>query len=136
MSTSIVWKGRLAVTPSPECGTVAARALFMVFYRDEGSVQIAHFTSCCAQHEPPDFTAFIDEAEVEQTDISDAFEQVVNDGKTRQVKRNPNPGCYIDPAQPWTWTLVNNRLATVEPIPPDEQDQFHITDAQRRLGAV
>lgn len=98
----------------------------MVFYRDEGSIQIAQFESCCAKHEPPGFTALIDEAEVVQTDITDAYGQVVRTDELVTTMQNPVPGHYVDPTRPWAWTLADNHPVKVDRIDPEDQGWFHV----------
>jgi hypothetical protein len=107
-----------------ECGTIAARALFMVFYRDEGGVQIAYFPGCCARHEPAGFTILVDEAEVLQTDIADAYEQVVMTDRAALVYLNPVPGHYVNPVEPWSWTRGDNHPRSVRAFDPDRG--FHV----------
>lgn len=110
------------MTQSSECGTIAARTRFIVIYRAAGGdVAVAEFESCCRwyEHEPPDFAALIDEAEVLQIDIADGFEQEITTNELVTTKRNPVPGHYIDPENPWAWTLADSVPTTVESI--DEQ---------------
>ena len=40
--------------------------------------------------------------------------------------RNPEPGHYINPGQPWAWTLINGLLETVEPYDPDQRGLFQV----------
>jgi len=111
-----------------ECGTTAGRAHFMVFYRAAGGgVDLAEFDSCCHLHEPPEFTVLIDEAEVIQTDIADGYEQVIRTDVTVTTLRNPTPGHYTGPAQPWAWTLADNHPVRADQIDPREQGWFHLT---------
>ena len=103
----------------PECGTAAARTRFIVMYRTEGdNAGLAEFESCCRswEHEPPDFVALIDEAEVLQIDIADGREQEITTNETVTTRENPAPGHYIDPANPWAWTLIDGLPETVVPI--------------------
>jgi hypothetical protein len=106
-----------------KCGTIAARTRFIVMYRAEGGdAGVAEFESCCRnwEHEPPDFAALIDEAEVLQIDIADGHEQEITTNETITTRENPAPGHYIDPANPWAWTLIDGLPETVVPI--DEVD--------------
>jgi hypothetical protein len=125
-------EGPAAVTPQHGgrhdlgCGTTAARALFMVFYRvSDGRVDLEQFESCCVEHEPPRFTILVDEAEVIQTDIADAYTQVVTTDRAALIYENPAPGHYIAPAKPWAWTMADNHPVRAAPFDPDVG--FHAT---------
>jgi hypothetical protein len=127
-------EGPAAVAPETDdrdgsdCGTTAGRAHFMVPYRVAGGgVDLAEFDSCCRLHEPAGFTVLIDEAEVIQTDIADGYEQVIRTDVIVTILRNPTPGLYIDPAQPWAWTLADNHPVRADQIDPREQGWFHVT---------
>jgi hypothetical protein len=114
------------VTPSPECGTAAARARFLVFYRVSGGIDMAEFVSCCRLHEPPGFVSQIDEAEVIQIDVTDGYERSIITDTDDTTMRNPEPGHYINPEQPWAWTLINGLPETVTHTDPDERGLIEV----------
>lgn len=128
------------MTPSPECGTIAARTRLLVFYRVADGIDMAEFESCCRLHEPSGFMTLIDEAEVIQIDVTDGYERSIVTDTNVTTTRNPEPGHYINPGQPWAWTLINGLPETVEPYDPDEQGLFEIrprpaeipTDSERQ----
>lgn len=114
------------MTPGPECGTVAARTRFLVFYRVAGGIDMAEFESCCRLHEPSGFVILIDEAEVIQIDVTDGYERSIITGTDDTTMRNPEPGHYINPEQPWAWTLINGLPETVTHTDPDERGLLEI----------
>ena len=114
------------MTPSPDCGTAAARTRFLVFYRVAGGIDMAEFESCCCLHEPPGFVILIDEAEVIQIDVTDGYERSIITGTDDTTMRNPEPGHYINPEQPWAWTLINGLPETVTHTDPDERGLIEI----------
>jgi hypothetical protein len=118
--------GWFAVTPSPDCGTVAARTRFLIFYRVADGIDMAEFESCCRLHEPPGFVILIDEAEVIQIDVTDGYERSITTDTDVTTTRNPEPGHYINPEQPWAWTLINGLPETVTHTDPDERGLFAI----------
>jgi hypothetical protein len=118
--------GWFAVTPSPECGTAAARTRFLVFYRVAGGIDMAEFESCCRLHEPPGFVILIDEAEIIQIDVTDGYERSIITDTDDTTMRSPEPGHYINPEQPWAWTLINGLPEAVTHIDPDERGLIEV----------
>lgn len=114
------------MTLSPECGTIAGRTRFLVFYRAAGGIDMAEFESCCRLHEPPGFMILTDEAEVIQIDVTDGHERSIFTDTDVTTMRNPKPGQYTNPGQPWAWTLINGLPETVEPYDLDERGLFEI----------
>jgi hypothetical protein len=98
----------------------------LVFYRVAADIDMAEFESCCRLHEPPGFVILIDEAEVIQIDVTDGYERSITTDTEVTTTRNPEPGHYINPEQPWAWTLINGLPETVEHIDPDERGQFEV----------
>lgn len=118
--------GWFAVILSPDCGTVAGRTCFLVFYRVAGGIDMAEFESCCRLHEPSGFVILIDEAEVIQIDVTDGYERSITTETDVTTIRNPEPGHYINPEQPWAWTLINGLPETVTHTDPDERGLFEV----------
>lgn len=106
--------------------TIAGRTRFLVFYRVADGIDMAEFESCCRLHEPSGFVILTDEAEVIQIDVTDGYERSIVTDTDVTTMRNPQPGHYINPGQPWAWTLINGLPENVEPYDPDERDLFEI----------
>ena len=111
---------------SPGCGTVAGRTCFLVFYRVAGGIDMAEFESCCRLHEPAGFVILIDEAEVIQIDVTDGTSGPLQLRPTSRPCATPNLGHYINPEQPWAWTLINGLPETVTHTDPDERGLFEV----------
>ena len=118
--------GWFAVILSPDCGTVAGRTCFLVFYRVASGIDMAEFESCCRLHEPSGFVILIDEAEVIQIDVTDEYERSITTETDVTTMRNPEPGHYINPEQPWAWTLISGLPETVTHTDPDERGLFEV----------
>jgi hypothetical protein len=70
--------------------------------------------------------SWIDEAEVIRIDLTDGYERSIATDTDVTTMRNPEPGHYINPGQPWAWTLINGLPETVTYTDPDERGLFEI----------
>ena len=110
----------------PECGTIAAGTCWLVAYYGPGHLfEFATADSCCAQHIPPEIEVLLDEAEVDEVIIADAFQQTIIGTSGTVVRFNPAPGEYTDPRRPWSWALTKEPA----PLSRDESEAARLTTA-------